>query len=977
MSRLSRRERLIKSLGLVVAIGLGVCGVAGQQVPAGLRGHVSDERGGMIVGATLTAIGENGKQRTTATDADGSYSFVDLIPGKYFLRASAPNFATYENAEVVLAVGRSAQLDITLNVALVKQTIAVPLDPLSPDPENNASAIVLRGDQLDALPDDPDQLVAALQALAGASAGPDGGQIFVDGFSGGRNPPKGSIREVRINQNPFSAEFDRPGFGRIEILTKAGASKFSGSTFLSFNNEHLNSRNPFAPTRAPFQYRLYGGNAGGPLVGKNSSFFADFTQREINDNAIIDAVILDPALRISTLNQVAPVPRRRTTLSPRFDYQPNKNNTLIGRYTFTRADTNNMGVGELSLLSRAYDSSGTQQTVQLTETVVVNKQTINEVRFQYVHESQELKRHSSGSSIIVLDSFIGGASPVGSAKSTRDAYELGDYITFAVSNHTLRIGARLRRTQIIDVSPYNYDGTLTFAGGSGPVLDSNNQVVLDANGQPTIVPITSIERYRRTSFFQAQGRSKAEIRALGGGATQFSIAGGNPAARVTQTDLGAFIQDDWRVSPNFTLDLGLRYEVQSNIRSDLNFAPRIGFGWSPATKSKIGSNTVIRGGFGIFYSRVSEDLTLQSIRFNGLNQQQYTVSDPAALDLLSSAPTANELSSFAQIQTTKRLGEYIRSPYSVQSTLSLERQISPKLKLSVAYVNSRIQHVLRTRNVNAPVLTGPATNERPLGNIGNVYDYESSGVFNQNQLAVNVSSRLGRKISFNATYTLSKAESDTDGVNTFPAYSYDLSAEYGRSIFDIRHRFFLSGSAVLPWGIQLTPLIVAASSRPFNITTGADANDDTVFSERPAFAKDLAKPGVVVTRFGTFDVNPSPGEKIIPRNYGDGPGFFAVSLRASKTIHFNAFGKSRSIPPAAATQSPGGERSVPKSSEKRYALILSLHAWNLFNRTNLTLPFGSVSSPFFGRSNSIAGSFGAGDPLSGNRLIEIQTRFSF
>jgi hypothetical protein len=708
-------------------------------------------------------------------------------------------------------------------------------------------------------------------------------------------------------------------------------------------------------------------------VGKKSSFFADFDRREINDNATINAVILDPAFSISSFNQVVRVPRRRTSLSPRFDYQPNKNHTLIGRYTFTRNEIGNLGIGELSLSSRGYDSSISQQTVQFTETAVINTRMVNEVRFQYVHESQQLDTTSFGSSIVVLDSFNGGASPVGSARSSRDRFELGDYITVGNGSHTTRIGARLRRIRIIDVSPYNYEGTFTFAGGVAPLLDANNQVVLDGNGQPQTVQITSIERYRRTSLFQAQGRSKAEIRALGGGATQFSIAGGNPETRVGQTDLGAFIQDDWRVRPNFTLGLGLRYEAQSNISSALNFAPRLGFGWSPATKSPLMSGAVIRGGFGIFYSRVNEDLTLQADRFNGINQQQFIVDDPAALDLLSKTPAPGELPNFAQTQSvTKRLDKDLRSPYSIQSTFSIERQIASKLRLSLAYVGFRGLHVLRSRNVNAPLLTSLGAIDRPLGNIGDVYEYESNGVLNQNQLVVSVSSRLSRKLSFNGIYTLSKAMSDTDGANTFPAYPYDLSTEYGRSIFDIRHRFFLSSSAALPGGIQLSSLVVASSGRPFNITTGNDTNGDTVFADRPAFATDLGEPGVVVTPFGSFDVTPSPGDKIVPRNYARGPSFFVVSLRASKTIRFAGFGKNSS-----ALQRTTAGQNARKPSEKRYGLSVSLQVWNLFNHTNLNTPFGNISSPLFGRSNSLAGSFGAGDPLSGNRVIEVQTRFSF
>ena len=971
-SRSSRKNNLGRGLLSLVAIGLCVCAAVGQQSTTNLRGQVSDEHGDRIVGAKLTLMTAGGVPRTTVTNNGGGFSFDVLTPGKYVVQASAFGFESYETTVIMAADKRSELLQITLKVAPLKEAVAVQLErSISTNPEDNASAIVLRESELDALPDDPDLLVAALKALAGTAAGPDGGQIFVDGFAALQTPAKASIREVRINQNPFSAEFDRAGFGRIEILTKAGATKFAGSAFLNFNDDSLNSRNPFALNRPQFTYNFYGASATGPLAGKNSSFFVDFDRRDMDDNAVVNAVILDPALRITTLRQLAAVPRRRTSFSPRFDWQVNPNHTLVGRYADVGNKINDLGVGDFSLLSRAYDSISKQQTVQLTETAVLNNRIVNEIRFQFLRDTLELQGNSSGPSIVVLDSFIGGSSPIGVAKSTRGRSEFGDYLTFAFGKHAVRTGARVRRVSISDTSPYNYGGTFTFAGGLAPQLNSSNQIVLGANGQPLIVPINSIERYRRTIFFQEQGRSNAEIRALGGGASQFSIAGGNPEIRVSQTDLGTFIQDDWRMRRNFTLDLGLRYEVQSNIKSYLNFAPRIAFGWSPGKNSR----TAIRGGFGIFYNRISEDLTLQVSRFNGINQQQFIVSDPVALDSLPLIPTASGLSSFAQAQTVKRLSEDIRAPYAIQSTFSVERQLPLQLRLSVGYVNTRALHVLRTRNVNAPLINAPLMDSQPLGDIGNVFQYESNGVFNMNQLVTTVSGRVGRNISLNATYTLSRAKSDTDGVSTFPAYSYDLSGEYGRAFSDIRHRFFLSGSAALPWGIRLSPMVVAASSRPFNIVTGRDTNGDGIFSERPAFATDLALGHVVNTPLGAFNLDPSPGEQLIPRNFGNGPAFFALSLRLSKTLHFGSPEANNAA--ASTSRQTNQQKSAGRATEKKYHLAMSVQAWNLFNHTNLNSPVGNLSSPFFGRANSIAGSLGAGDPLSGNRVIELQVRFSF
>lgn len=213
-------------------------------------------------------------------------------------------------------------------------------------------------------------------------------------------------------------------------------------------------------------------------------------------------------------------------------------------------------------------------------------------------------------------------------------------------------------------------------------------------------------------------------------------------------------------------------------------------------------------------------------------------------------------------------------------------------------------------------------------------------------------------------------------MSSFPAAPYDLSGEYGPSAFDIRQRFFLSGSISAPWKLRLSPLIVAASGRPFNITTGRDTNVDTLFTERPAFATDLTQHSVVVTPLGTFDLNPEPGQKIIPRNYGRGPSYFAVSLHASRTFLFGAgSGKSVAAAPQKSSGAAGGaNRPAP---EPRYTLNLSVQVWNLFNRANVSLPVGNLSSHLFGRPNSLAGSAGAGNPLSGSRLVELQLRLSF
>jgi hypothetical protein len=462
----------------------------------------------------------------------------------------------------------------------------------------------------------------------------------------------------------------------------------------------------------------------------------------------------------------------------------------------------------------------------------------------------------------------------------------------------------------------------------------------------------------------------------------------------------------------------VRYEAQSNISDWTNFAPRAAFAWSPAASRAARQNkTVVRGGLGIFYDRFGENLTLQANRFNGSNQQQFVVSaslpnGTQVLDLFPAIPSAAALAAFNVPQTTRRVASDVRAPYTIQASLSIERQLPYNLTVSLSYVGARVLHVLRARNVNAPLA---ATGVRPFGNIGNIFQYESSGRFNQNQFIFNLNSRLSPKVTLFANYVFNKANSDTDGPNTFPANQYDLRSEYGRAAIDVRHRFFLGGSInVLPWEIRLSPFVVANGGRPFNITNGRDTNGDTLFTERPAVATDPSKSGLISTRFGLFDPNPTLGQAIIPRNFATGPSFFVVNLRLSRTFGFGGevgggagaqgagsreCGQGSARGGAGGRSGQGGAGSGGRAggggsgrggggrgafgdasaSGKRYSLSLSVSVQNLLNHTNLGTPIGNLTSPLFGQSNTTAGGFGfgGGNQAAGNRRVEFQVRFAF
>jgi carboxypeptidase family protein/TonB-dependent receptor-like protein len=997
---------------IVVAVSLlSLCFhiVVAQQRTGSLRGQVSDELGALVVGATVTITAADGTQKSAVTNAEGTYTFNSLSPGQYTIRIVSPGFTPYEKTDVAVVAGPRTTHDVRLVVTLEKQVITVTEEQsLNTDPKNNADAVVLKGQDLDVLPDDPEALASAVQAMAGPSAGPNGGQIFIDGFTGGPMPPKESIREVRVNQNPFNAENNNIGFANIEILTKPGSDRLRGSTFYNFSDESFNSRNPFAPRRAPFQVRYFGGSLSGPITKGKSSFFIDINRRMVDDNAIINAITLNSALAPTPFNVALVTPTRFFSFNPRFDYQLNAANTLVARYSYYRNQADNIGASDFSLPERAYSRSSNTQVIQLTETAIISPTLMNETRFQFNRNRSRQDGNNTIPTIQVQESFIAGGSQVGLAHNDEDRWELQNHSMWTKGPHILRYGVRLRGVKITDFSPQNFGGTFTFSGGDAPQLDANNQVVLDAKGAPVLVPITSLERYRRTLLFQGN----PNMRELGGGVTQFSIAGGNPEASVSQTEMGVFIQDEWRLRPNLTFTMGLRYENQTNISSNYNFAPRLFFAWAPggtsvgagpgAPPSSSSPKMVIRGGMGIFYDRVGERATLLTTRFNGENQLDFRVFDPATLDQstfslngVTNVPTVEALAAFTSPQIVRRLASDFQAPTFVMTAINIERQLPSKFTLFAVAFNYRGKHLLRVRNINAPLPgtydpDNPNSAIRPLGNIGDVFYYESSATFNDYRFFGGVRRQMSKGFSVFANFGTGRGKTDTDCIfgsiaNCFPADSYDVSGEYSRVGFIPSASFFFGGTMILPkFKVNLNPFVIYSSGRPFNIITGRDTNGDGVFTERPAFATAQTDPANLrQTPLGDFDLAPAPGQELIPRNYGIGPGFFSVNLNISRSISFGNVPGPAAAPHAAA---PGGSQPPPAAAnkpaggpapEKRYTVTFSINIQNLLNHTNLTNPIGNLSSPQFGQSISSAGGFGGPGSNAGNRRMQVQVRFGF
>ena len=959
-------------LALLMAVALFA------QAPASLRGTVTDPSGAGVPGASVTVTGPGGLVRVAQTGNDGSYTLANLPPGVYTLRIAAKGFALFESMQIQVAAARVLTADAKLTLASEKQEVTVAdTSQVDLDPSKNAGTIVISGQDLDMLSDDPDDLQSDLTALAGPAAGPNGGQIFVDGFSNGQLPPKDSIREIRINSNPFSAEFDRIGYGRIEILTKPGTDKLHGSVFYQTDSGALDARNPFANVKPSFLTQQAQGTLGGS-INKKTSFFVDFSDRHQDDQALIKATILGPNFLPEPLTENVPTPTSRISLSPRVDYQLNAKITLQARYTLTRSTSDNTGVGGFNLATQGINNETNTQSAQLIETWVVNARAINESRFQYTHSANSQNSMSNAPTISVSGYFTGNAAAQGPQYTNQGSYELQNYTSLTRGAHLLKFGVRLRATREADFNDTNFNGMFLFQ---------------------------SLNAYSSTLQGLQQNLSWPQIIANGGGAFQYLVAGGKPLLNVSQVDVAPYIQDDWHLVPSVTLSMGLRYEAQTNIHDKGDFAPRIGVAWG------LGGNqgrlrqpkTVIRAGFGLFYDRFALAQALTSERFNGIVQQRYVVQNPQFF--IGNIPALSQLA-VGQPVTTYRVDPGLVAPRIIQSAIGVDRQLPKNITLSVSYYNSRGVHELRTVNINAPLQgTYPSSPLYPMGSANPVYEYQSSGMFKQGQLSANINARLNARYSLFGYYSLGDAHSNTDGVNTFPVNTYDQSTEWSRAQFDIRSRAVLGGSLTAPFGIRLNPFLLYASAAPFNIVLAQDLNGDTVNNDRPSFATptDVAasnaavsaggRPFVFATPYGLLNAKPAPGEAFIPRNLGNAFGSLTMNMRVSRTW---GFGEATTRPgnPGGGPGGPrgggfggrgggGGGRGGPfggATSNRRYNLIASVEIRNLLNSVNPSAPVGTLGSPFFGEAQGITNGFGGGGggaAQSANRRLEMQLRFAF
>lgn len=904
---------------------------------------IVDPTGAVIPGATITLTRPGAPSVSATSDSQGMVLVPNLQPGDYTVDARANGFSAVNRPHVEIRAGHIQRLTMKLPIQIQQQQVKVNGNELDSSPDSNGSAVVLKGSDLDMLPDDPQELQDQLQAIAGVN--PEGGtQFYVDGFSGGKLPPKSEIKEIRINQNPYSAQYDQMGWGRVEIITKAGTGQWHGNLFIQGNNSSFNSRNPFVTTQPPYHSFEMEANLSGPVT-KHSSQFTDMWHSNSADNSIVNAFTLDSGLNQVPFTATYPNTSGSTNWGTRVDLDVGERQSLSFRYQLFQNMQSNAGVGQFELASQAYDSHAAEQIFQFSDTQSYGVKLLNETRFQYIRDRNRQTPQNSGPTIVVQGGFTGGGSNQGVNDDNQDHYELQDYVQTTRGKHTIDFGARLRMSRDANYSTGNFNGQYTFA---------------------------SLTAYQIMQQGIQQGWTPQQIFDAGGGPSLFSQTTGAPSIAVSVFDAGLYAEDNYKIKPNVTLSYGLRFESQTQIPDHGDFAPRLGASWALSGGKHKPPMAVIRAGAGLFYQRFPSINVLTAERENGEREHTLVVNQPDFYPNLCSSDPAACSNATTLAPTTFRIGPSVRAPNVGIASIGVDKPLGKLAQISVNYQYSRGDHLYLTRNINAPLPgtynpADPTSGVRPLGTQQNIYQYESEGESTANRLIVNGNLRTGSGGLF-GYYVLGKAEADTAGIGSFPSNSYDLRQDYGRSSSDTRNRLYFGGYWTLWRGFEVDPMLMYQSSEPFNIVVGQDLNGDTQFNDRPTFATDLSRPSVVHTQWGVFDTNPIAGQKVIPINYGKGPDSLQFNLRFNKVFKFGPVLPQPAIVASAKTK----PKKTP--AQRKYTLYLGVSSDNVLNHTNLAPPVGVLGSPLFGKSTALSGAFGSG---SANRTVNVDLFFRF
>ncbi len=794
-------ERL--SLALLLFFAGSLTAQAQQTVTsATLSGRVEDSSGAVVQGVSVTIRNlETNATQTMVSDGEGRFRFPYLHVGRHELVVAKSGFARLTR-QLTLTVGQAVDLPLKLAVGGVAENVEVTTDLPGVESTRTQVAETLLPREIDDLPLNGRNYLdlAALtpgvtrsnptanQRFPETSAVPGSGlsitgQRFinngfvVDGLSAnddaadlpGTFYSQDVIREFQVIASGGIAEFGRASGGFINIITQSGTNNFRGRVYGYFRNQRFDARNPLASTTDPLTQAQYGISFGGPLVKDRTFFFSNFEQTRLNNATVITIANPNVTAVNNRLNQISyGGPRISTGVVPtgfdtsnllfRIEHQINRSNQFSARYSLYEIDSiNARNVGGLNAVSRGTALNNRDQTITASNVTTISSRTINEIRAQYTHSRLGAPVNDTvGPAVNISGVASFGTATFSPTQRDLDTYEVVDSITTQRGAHSIKGGIGFLHNRV----------NITFPGALQGVYAFSSLANFLAN--------------RYTTFQQAFGA---------------------PSQEQTNPNIGFFVQDEWKVNPNLTINAGLRYDAQflpDPVTTDANnFAPRLGIAYAPGDRK-----TVLRGNFGIYFDRIPLRATSNAFQRDGTKYKVAVLAfgQPGAPVFPQTLPEfpANLLVSITTIDPN------IRNSYNEQASVQLERELSPSTSLSVGFLHTRGLHIILSRNVNvptAPASAGVPNLGRPDPRFANVSRFESSGESDYNGLTVSLNRRFQRWYGVRVAYTLSKATDNAGNAFFFsPQDNSNLHDEWGPADNDQRHRLALSGTFETPRG---------------------------------------------------------------------------------------------------------------------------------------------------------------------------------